>query len=417
MRPLWLCLLLTLGETAERVAPVAPSANRERRGTYQVATTIAGYNYHVSVPAAYDGNLPAGLHVFFHGQNNQGAAKEWDRWQQPFLERFRLIGINLEYTDGDNGRDQEGKVKAAQEAIAQVSADYRVVARGAIACFSGGGAIHALMAEQYGKQRSPQWPFCHSTLYSATYPRDPTPVVPMSWCIIVGKEEWTLADLGRIAVTRTGDLYAALPKGGTPDVRFLLANKGHTITAEDVATSAACFALSDLAFGAWVHPAQVSSRELRPAVEQISRQQPAAAAATLAKLLGRAGLADDVRQGAVTLKALVDDRLDRLVATVRNLPQDDPALSAYYVPLLLAQLKGDPREKDVRAAWLAASKTREHQASLRAHEEFARQFVGLFGPGAGSPGVVGDKRVVLTAVAPYLPATSRAGAMVGELSR
>lgn len=407
---------LTAADRAGPPPPVAPSKNQGRAGIYQVPTTIAAYNYYVCVPASYDGTQPAGLHLFFHGQNNQGAAKEWDRWQKPFLETYRLIGINMEYTDGDNGRDTAGKVKAAQEAIAQVTADYKVIQRGAIASFSGGASVHGLMADQFARTRSAQWPFCHSALYSSCFTRDPTPSVPMSWFIAVGTDEWNSYDLGRSAVGRTSELYLATAKGGTPDIRFFMSRKGHTITNEDVAASAKSFVISDLTFGEFLFAPDYPEKELRVIVEQANHQQPSSAAAALAKLLAKPTLAEALKTKAEGLQKQVSERLERIVTIIQMLPTEDPVLAAWYGPLLLAQLKGDAREKDLKAALATNAKNKETQTTLTAHAEFARQFAALFGAGGTNPGVVADKRPLLTTLTPHLPATSRAGISIADIN-
>lgn len=415
-----LCLLLlgalSATEHGAPAAPVPPSANHGRLGNYQASTSIAAYNYYVCVPKSYDENHPAGLHLFFHGQNNQGAAKEWDRWQKPFLEPFDLIGINMEFTDGDNFRDQDNKVKATLEAIAQVNADYKIIApRGAIVSFSGGGVIHAMLGDLHGRTRSAQWPFCHSTSISSSYDRDPSLCVPMSWCVLIGTEEWSLFNIGGNAVKRAAELYQASLKGGIPDIRFLATHRGHTITESDLAASAACFAISDLAFGAFLYAPDYADKELRPIVEQANRQQPTAAGMTLGKLLAKPTLAPALRTRAEALQAMIDERQARIVTMLSTLPQSDPVLAAWYGPLLLAQLKGHAQEKELKGALMAAAKNPETQATLTAHAELARQFSSLFGPGGNNPGVVADKRPLLSALAPHLPATSRDGIMVAEL--
>ena len=409
-------LALSLGAVERTAPPQAPqpSKNQGRAGTYQVPTTIGAYNYYVCVPASYDSTHPAGLHAFFHGQNGQGGAKEFGGWRKEFLENHRLIGINMEYTDGDNGKDTEGKVKAAQEAIAQVTADYKIVQRGAVASFSGGGLPHGLLLEQVGKTRSAQWPFCHSTMYSSNFFRDPTTAVPMSWCITIGTEEWALADLGRTAVARAGELYQASLKNGCPDIRFVMTRKGHTVPAEDVAASAKTFVLSDLAFGAFLYAPDFTEKELRTIVEQANRQQPAAAAAALIKLLAKPTLDAGLKTTGELLQTQIGERLDRIATALSTLPGEDPVLTTYYGPQLFAQMKGDAREKDLKAGLATAMKGKDAQATLAAHAELAKQFTSLFG-GGGNPGVVPDKRTLVTALTPLLPATSRAGANLADI--
>jgi hypothetical protein len=415
-RVVMLCLVMCSLAAVDKQPAAAPqpSKNQGRVGTYQVPTTIGAYNYWVCVPASYDGTRAAGLHLFFHGQNGQGGAKEFGGWRKEFLEAQRLIGINMEYTDGDNGKDTEGKVKAAQEAIAQVTADYKVVTRGAVASFSGGGLPHGLMLEQFGKTRSAQWPFCHSTLYSSNFFRDPTTAVPMGWCITIGTEEWSLADLGRTAVARAGELYQATAKGGTPDVRFVMTRKGHTIPGSDVAASAKTFVASDLAFGAFIHPGDFSEKELRTIVEQANRQQPSAAAAALAKLLAKPTLDPALKTKAEALQAQVAERLDHVAAVLAGLPGEDPLLATYYGPLLLAQLKGDAREKDLKAGLAGGLKGKEPQAAFAAHGELAKQWTAFFG-GGGNAGIVPERKELAAALAARLPATSRAGMNLADI--
>lgn len=418
MRILLLVVFLLPLIAADRAAPPTapqPSKNQGRAGTYQVATTIGAYNYYVCVPASYDGSRPFGLHLFFHGQNGQGGAKHFGGWSKPFLDAHRLIGINMEYTDGDNQRDTEGKVKAAQEAIAQVTADYKVVQRGAVASFSGGGLPHGLLLDQVGKSRSAQWPFCHSTLYSSNFFRDPTTATPMSWCITIGTGEWSLANLGQTAVARAGELYLASARGGTPDVRFVMSSKGHDIPASDVTASSKAFTFSDLAFGAFLHAPDFPEKELRALVEQANRQQPSAAANALGKLLTKPTIDAAVKTKGEALQVQISARLDQLAAALTALPAEDPVLAGYYGPLLLAQLKGDAREKELKTALAAGLKTKDAQAAFGAHAELAKQWTALFG-GGGNPGVVPDKQALVTALTPHLPAASRAGANLADIT-
>lgn len=410
------CFLLPL-YCADRGAPPPvpqPSKNQGRVGTYQVPTTIAAYNYYVSVPSSYDGTKPAGLHLFFHGQNGQGGAKHFGGWSKAFLERHRLIGINMEYTDGDNQRDIEGKVKAALEAIAQVSVDYKIIQRGAVASFSGGGLPHGLLLDQVGKTRSAQWPFCHSTLYSSNFFRDPTAAAPMSWCITIGTDEWSLADLGKTAVARAGELYLASARGGNPDIRFVMTDKGHTIPGSDVEASAKAFTWSDLAFGAFLFPPDFPEKELRTFVEQANRQQPSAANLALTKLLAKPTLDAAVKTKGEMLQAQIVARLDTIASTLTTMPGEDPVLAAYYGPLLIAQLKGDAREKELKAALAAGLKGKEIQAAFAAHAELAKQWTTLFG-GGGNPGIVPDKKALVTDLTPLLPATSRAAMNLADV--
>jgi hypothetical protein len=234
----------------------------------------------------------------------------------------------------------------------------------------------------------------------------------MSWCITIGTEEWSLANLGQTAVARAGELYQA--KSGNPDLRFVMSHKGHSIPGSDVTASAKCFVFSDLAFGAFLYAPDFSEKELRPLVEQANRQQPSAAAIALAKLLGKPTLDAALKTKAELLQAQFNERLDHVAAAITTLAAEDPVLAVYYGPLLLAQMKGDPREKELKASLANGLKGKEAQSALAAHAELAKQWTSLFG-GGGNPGIVPDKKALATALAPLLPATSRAGVSLAEV--
>jgi hypothetical protein len=104
-----------------------------------------------------------------------------------------------------------------------------------------------------------------------------------------------------------------------------------------------------------------------------------------------------------------------VVTVLQTLPTEDPVLAAWYGPQLLAQLKGDAHEKDLKVALAAGAKNKEAQATLAAHAEFAKQFATLFGAGGTNPGVLADKRPLLTALAPLLPPTSRASISIADI--
>jgi hypothetical protein len=417
MRPAVLLLLtLIAAGAAEKGAPepwaVTVSANAGRAGSYQATTRYGTYNYWVCVPASYSADNPAGVHLFFHGQNGQGGAPDFGRWKKYFLEPFNLIGINMQYMDGDNQKDTEGKVAAAQQALAQVCADYKVIVpRGVVCSFSGGGLPHGLSAAKYAATRGPRWPFTQANIYSSNYSQDASVGVPMAWYIGVGTDEWSLAGLGQTAIGRAGELYRASARTGDPDVFLkVIAGKGHTILDADVETAATLFALSDLAFAPCIYVPDYADKELkdlRPAVEQANGQQAGAAAATLAKLLAKPALAEPVKAAAIRLQARVAARLDALAAMVARLAEEDPVRATYYGPLLLAQLKGAAQEKDARAALAAQAKA--SAKVLAAHGEFAKLVPLVFGAGGGSPTPVPEKLAQLKQLAPLLGDKSEAG--------
>lgn len=416
MRPLALLLLATATFAADKGTPepwaVTVSENAGRAGTYQAATRYGTYNYYVCVPASYSADNPAGVHLYFHGQNGQGGAPDFGRWKKYFLEPHNLIGINMQYMDGDNLKDTEGKVAAAQQAVAQVCADYKVIVpRGVVSSFSGGGLPHGLTAAKYAATRGARWPFTLSIMYSANYSQDASVGVPMAWYIAVGTDEWSLANLGQTALGRAGELYRASAKTGSPDVFLkVIAGKGHTILDTDAEIAASLFALSDLAFTPCLYVPDFTDKELkelRPAVEQANALQTGAAAATLTKLLAKPALAEPVKAAATRLQARVAARLDAVAAMVKRLAEEDAVRAAYYGPLLLGQLKGAAQEKEARAALAAQAKT--SGKTLAAHAEFAKLVPVVFGAGGGSPTPVPDKLAQLKQLAPLLGDKSEAG--------
>ncbi|HUS57118.1 MAG TPA: hypothetical protein VM141_00570 [Planctomycetota bacterium] len=127
----------------ELITAPAPSENKGKTGTYQMKTSSEGNNYYVCVPKSYSEGNPAGIHLYFHGQGGHGGAANFGQWAGPFLDSQNLIGINMQYMDGDNQKDTPGKVASAIEAVLQTMADYRVIpGRGVVCSFSGGGLPH-----------------------------------------------------------------------------------------------------------------------------------------------------------------------------------------------------------------------------------------------------------------------------------
>ncbi|MFN3487052.1 MAG: hypothetical protein ACK44W_16425, partial [Planctomycetota bacterium] len=252
--------------------PVQPSANAGRTGSYEAHTSRPGYDYWVYVPRSYTPENPAGLHLFFHGQRGQASARNFGRWARHLLEPFNLIGINMEYEDGDNTADTEGKLKAAREAVAQVLADYKVVpGRGVISSFSGGGVPHGLFYERHaGAPRDKEWPFCMAALYGSNYWQPPRhqKTSPMAWFVAVGHKEWTLARLGESNTQLMAALLGEASRGSCPDLYFkVLPEKGHTIADEDVAEAARVFRRTDLATAPFLWAGDFPEPELRKAVE------------------------------------------------------------------------------------------------------------------------------------------------------
>ncbi|HHN46680.1 MAG TPA: hypothetical protein ENN09_04490, partial [Planctomycetes bacterium] len=250
-----------------------PSEDKGRAGTYQRKTSHPGYNYYVNVPKSYSESNPAGIHIFFHGQGSQGGAKSFWLWGEKFCEKHNLIGINMEYTDGDNSKDTAGKALAAEEAIAQTMADYKVIrGRGVISSFSGGGLVHGRIHSAYGGKNTLRfsWPFNHSAIYGSNFWRNAAGTHPMSWFIGVGTEEWNMGmpTLGSSQPQRAQELYSEAARGACPDVYFkVIKGKGHVIADEDVAASAECFARSDVFLAPYIYAGDYEERELAPIVQ------------------------------------------------------------------------------------------------------------------------------------------------------
>lgn len=358
-------------------APTKPSANAGKRGTYQVKTTRAGYNYFVCVPASYSEENPAGIHLFFHGQNGQGGAANFGTWSKHFLDKFNLIGLNMQYEDGDNSKDTEGKVKAAQEAIAQTLADYKVVpGRGAISSFSGGGLPHALFYDAQAKNgRGAAWPFCHASLYSSNYRSKPAhqKTTPMSFSISVGQGEWTLAGLGSDGVGRMTELMSDTNQGAPPDLFFkVIKGKGHSIADEEVAESANGFSRADLAFAPFVYAPDYAEKEFRAIVEQAN-----------ALLLGRAAgeidrLPESLKAKGAKLREKLEARANAILVLAKELAEKDAVLAGFYGPVFTRQLHGLPQAKDLKDILSAASKRTGHARILALVPSFQKNYRSFF---------------------------------------
>lgn len=357
-------------------APLKPSPNAGRAGSYEVHTSKPGYDYWVYVPRSYSPENPAGVHLFFHGQNGQGGAKSFDLWARALLEPFNLIGINMQYEDGDNTADTEGKVKAAQEALAQVMADYKIVAgRGVIASFSGGGVPHGLFYDRHGgAPRGREWPFCQAALYGSNYWQPPRhqKSAPMAWLVAVGQKEWTMARLGESNTQLAAALLAEASRGGYTDLHFkVLPGKGHTIADEDVAEAARIFRRADLALAPFLYAPDFPEPELRRAVE-------AAQALALGKAHELAEKAPDkVRAKADALREKIRARVRAVLELTGELAEKDPVLAVFYLPLFQRQLQGLPEAREIPKR-LQAARTPAAQKALALLPSFQKSFPSFF---------------------------------------
>ncbi|HUV39607.1 MAG TPA: hypothetical protein VMY39_08320 [Planctomycetota bacterium] len=356
-----LLVLATVARAAE------PSENRGRRGTYLCKTSDPACNYYVCVPESYSDDNPAGLHLFFHGQGGQGGAASFGLWSKDFLEPFNLIGINMQYTDGDNTKDPEGKVAAAVEAIRQTLADYKVIrGRGVVCSFSGGGVPHAMLVSQYAKRgtKPGDWPFNHSASYGSNYRGDVKGLVPMSWFLGLGGKEWNLANagLGRTQTARTGELFAEAALGRCPDIYLKITkDKGHSISEADRVDSAKGFHRSDLAFCGFLYESDYPERELAPVVKSANALDLGRAASAVATLLKNDKLDAVLRAKAERVRDRIAARVDAVVAVAAVLAPSDEVLAEWYGRQFARQMKGHPREGELNKV-LATVKMNERTA-------------------------------------------------------
>jgi hypothetical protein len=373
-----------------------PAAGDRSPGVHARETGNPTYKYFVYVPKSYSGDSPAGLHVYFHGQSGQGGAQHFGQWAKHFCEPLNLIGINMQYNDGDNGRDTDGKAEAAVEAIRKTAEEFRVVlGRGAVGSFSGGGLPHAKLFSRFAKLAAggpAPCPFNHAALYGSNYWSDPTQSPPMSWYVGVGTGEWGMGQptLGSSQVRRAEQLFAGVLKGGFPDAQFkVIAGKGHSIADEDVAASAAQFRRSDLALAPFLYEPAWKDSPLLPVVRQANTLALGQAAARLKKMAADPKADPAVKTAAEDLDRRIEARVDAILALVAELAQKDPALCGLYGRLFAQQLAGHPRAKDLAAALAEAKKRPEFAPAGAAFQQFCAKFKDVIGsgpnlaPGAG----------------------------------
>lgn len=393
----------------------APSENKGRTGTYQVRTSFDGCNYYVSVPATYSDDNPAGLHVFFHGDASQNGAENFGRWRTHFLDPYNLIGINMQWMDGSGGGNTSTKIAATREAIAQVAADYKVVfGRGVVACHSAGGALLSRFLNESGGKKSargPDWPFNHMALYGCIFSGSPTVAMPMSWCWCVGSVEWTHpAGLGGTGCNKMKGLFTGSLKGGVSDLFFkVVKDKAHgPITDEDVSVSAEAFGRSELAYAPFIYKPDFPEKELAEIVAAANGLELGRAVLALEKIVGKGG---ELTQRAGLLKQKLDARIAALFEVSGRLITDDPPLADYYAEIFLKQLKGHPREKELREVFVEARKKPEFRQALRAYALFVKNF-GSFFAGAGK--VDAKQKDTLALVIKDAGEKSQIGRMAGD---
>jgi len=419
----WLVLTISLPATlCAATGPVweqgriKPSANKGKTGSYHCETTRDGYHYFVYVPKSYSDSNPAGIHIFYHGQASQKNAHSFDLWAGKLLEPYNLIGINMEYEDGDNAKDTKGKVLSSEEAIAQVMADYKVVkGRGIISSFSGGGLPHGDVYTQYGLKNCPRsaWPFNHAAIYDTNFRVSASGGLPMSWTVALGTEEWNLADLGGTQSHRAQELFGDAAKGACPDIYFKIdKGKGHVIADADVAAAAECFARSDLAYAPFMYAPDYTEKELALIVALANTMAYGRAATMLDKVLADAKAAQPVKDKAAVLKKLLDERIEKIVALAKDLTANDPLLGNFYGSLFVQQLTGHPRQKEVKGMVMAMQKDKNFRNALAAFDLFTKQLGSFFNGNKVATGMVplleqvqklsGEKSLIGRMAADYL---------------
>jgi hypothetical protein len=360
-------------------AKVKPSANAGKKGQYNAPTSVGDYSYHVFVPASYSEENPAGIHLHFSGQGGCADNSYFGQWAKHFLEPFNLIGINMKYPDGDNMKNTSGKVAAAREAIAQVMADYKIIAgRGVICSFSGGGLPHGMFFGQTGKTRGPDFPFCQMAQYSSNFnARIPAGTCPLAWFFSVGSTEWGLASLGKSATSHMADLLETAAKGGDTDLFLKITKgKGHSIEDAEVACSATKFKRADLAFAPFLYEPDYPEEKLAPLVKQANALTLGPVLPALERVLNDSKSTDDLKKKAEVLKQRVTSRVKAIMDIANELAANDPVLFAYYARKYIAQLAGLPEAKELQTLAQKTTSSKDFPrwaAQLKTFSEIVQQ--------------------------------------------
>ena len=340
-----------------------PSENEGRSGQYQVKGEKR-YHYWVKVPSTYSVTNPAGLYLYFHGQNGQSGANYFGKWEQSLLERHNLIGINMQYMDGDNARDTAGKLMAAQQAVAQVMADYRVLPRGVVSCFSGGALPHKM----WYARRGPEWPFTMCALYGSNFNQSIGKPSDLAWFVGIGTGEWNKAGLGRTQTRRFAEAVSNIGKGGNPLVRYLIIpGKGHTVTIEDCRQVGELFAIQDAFTAPLVHMAEAAEdKTARKLVLLTNARQFGRVSKEIAKLR-KQGFDSEVLSAFVeSLEPRINKAVDNMINQLTTLAESDMYLFQAKVKKAAVQLRGHPREDAVKELTKVAKSQKNARAQLQA---------------------------------------------------
>jgi hypothetical protein len=367
-----------------------PSENQGKTGSYQCSTNDAKIKYWVYVPSSYSDKNPAGLSIFFHGQGSAGGASSFNN--RRYLEQFNLIGINMEYTDGDNLEDYGGKVKAAEQAVLQTMADYKVIhGRGAMASFSGGGIIHMLYFNQHAKGKvkrlAPQWSFCHNSLFGSNFWSPATGGVPMSWYIGLHENERNMGKptLGASQTQRASELLEESIRGETFDVIFLyVKGEGHGIGARDVDVAMSQFRRTDLTRVPFIYLPDYPESQLANLAAALNSLEYGKAEMALKVIRGNAQMSPEIKAKADELQAKLTQRVEDVIALAKELADNDPILCQAYSKCLLAQFSGHPRAADLKAALTPGLKKFSSGGLKKIKDKFAKEAPGMLNMDSGT---------------------------------
>ena len=370
-----LALAWTSLSTAAETLKVTRSENAGRSGRYTASTPIEGCKFHVYVPKSYTASNPAGIHLFLDGQGTCAKNEDFRRWSKHFLEPHNLIGINMQYLDGNNARDIPGKLAAAQFAVAQVQLDYKIIpGRGVISSFSGGGVIHGRYWKAFSDQKTPDqaWPFLHHALYSSNWFVDTKSEAPVSWFLAAGDRS-----KDNVWVTMMGVMHRLQQLGQADVLLRVTPGKPHIATGDDAAASAEIFARTDLLFAPFLYEPDWPGESLKAIVRQAHARRFQSALDELAQ--------QERNQVTRGLRQRIEARIAALVALAGELLERDAVLADRHLPTILVQLEGHPAHWEIKKRFEQTSAAASHREILKLQETFTAQFRELMDPKTGKP--------------------------------
>jgi hypothetical protein len=227
-----------------------------------------------------------------------------------------------------------------------------------------------------GEKLDAGWPFLHQSLYGSNYwvrfnPRGPTG----SWFIGIGTEEWGLARLGLTSMRKLTELLADSP---CRDHYLQIQQHGHAITDAQIVESARTYRRMELAFAPLFLPPDYPEATLKPIMQSANDLALGPAAAGVQRVLAQPGLAAPLKDKAERLKAAIARRVENIFAVSAELAKDDLVLADYYEPLYAKQLKGHPREKELRELFAAGRKGKDAKKAVAVYRQFQQNFKDYF---------------------------------------